>query len=113
VAFDRVRLVPENGHVGGLAVLDGRDIVATLYVLSPLVPAARIAIALHTAVDAVIAASDDESARFGVSVLPGDAGAWLRLIADDTITALAAQTAAAAAVHELLTGNAAPVIRKS
>jgi len=113
VAFDRVRLVPQGGHVGGLAVLDERDIVATLYVLSPLVPAARIVEALHAAVDTVVAASDDDRARFGVSVLPGDAGAWVRLIADDTITALAAQTAAAAAAHELLTGRPAPVIRKS
>jgi urease accessory protein len=113
VAFDRVRLVPEGGRVGGPAVLDGRDIFSTLYVLSPLVPAAQVAAALHAAVDAVISASDDDQARFGVSVLPGDAGAWLRLIGDDTITAIAAQTAAAAAAHELLTGRAAPRIRKS
>ncbi|SDH59222.1 urease accessory protein UreD [Microbacterium pygmaeum] len=113
LAIDRVRLVPERGHVGGLAVLDGRDIFASLYVLSGLVPAARIADALYAAVGAVVAASDDPSARFGVSVLPGDTGAWLRLIADDTITALASQTAAAAAAHELLTGRAAPRIRKS
>lgn len=113
VAFDRVRLVPRGGHVGGPAVLDGRDIVSSLYVLSPLAPAARIAEALHEAVAAVVAESDDDAVRFGVSALPGDAGAWLRLIGDDTITALAARTAAAAAAHELLTGRAAPVIRKS
>lgn len=113
VAFDRVRLAPVGGHVGGLAVLDGRDIVSTLYVFSPMVPAARIAEELHAAIGAVVAASEDNQARFGVSVLPGDAGAWMRLIADDTITALAAQTAAAAAAHKLLTGNVAPIIRKS
>jgi urease accessory protein len=37
----------------------------------------------------------------------------VRLIGDDTITSLAAQTAAAAAAHELLTGATAPLIRKS
>ncbi|MET0297135.1 MAG: urease accessory protein UreD [Microbacterium sp.] len=113
VAFDRVRLVPEAGQVGGLAVLDGRDVVSTLYVFSPLASAARIADALQSAVAEVVRASDDDTTRFGVSALPGDAGAWLRLIGDDTITALAAQTAASAAAHELLTGRAAPVIRKS
>lgn len=113
VAVDRVRLVPQGGRVGGLAVLDGRDIVSTLYVLSSRVPADRIAAALHAAVDEVVSASDDAAARFGVSALPGEAGAWMRLIADDTITSLAAQTAATAAAHEVLTGRAAPVIRKS
>lgn len=113
VAFDRVRLVPEDGQVGGLAVLDGREIVGMLYVFTPLVPAVKVAQVLHEAVAAVVEASDDDQARFGVSVLPGESGAWMRLIADDTITALAAQTAAAAAVHELLTGKRAPLIRKS
>lgn len=113
VAFDRMRLVPASGRVGGLAVLDGRDIVSTLYAISPLAPAGRIAEVLHEAVGAVVRDADDDGARFGVSTLPDEAGAWMRLLADDTITALAAQAAAAAAVHELLTGRPAPVIRKS
>lgn len=113
VAIDRVRLVPDAGRVGGMAVLHGRDIFSTLYVISARVPAAAMAERLRSAVEAVLAGSDDEAARFGVSVLPGESGAWLRLIADDTITALAVQTAAAAAAHELLTGSPAPVIRKS
>jgi urease accessory protein len=113
VAFDRVRLVPGSGATGGLAVLDGRDIVSTLYAISPSVPAGELADALHDAVAAVVADSDDESARFGVSALPGETGAWLRYLGDDTITSLAVQTAAAAAAHELLTGLRAPVIRKS
>jgi urease accessory protein len=113
LALDRVRLVPRQGPVGGLAVLDGRDIVSTLYVVSPRSGATRIADTLRDAVATVVAASDDSTVRFGVSTLPGDAGAWMRLIGDDTITALAARTAAAAAAHELLTGRPAPVVRKS
>ena len=112
VAFDRVRLVPRNDSVGGAAVLGDRDIVASLYVVSATRPAREIADALHDAADGVVRASDDDSARFGVTTLPGDTGAWLRFVGDDTITSTAVQTAAAAAAHELLTGAAAPRIRK-
>ncbi|WP_029145826.1 urease accessory protein UreD [Microbacterium luticocti] len=112
VAFDRVRLVPRDGHVGGAAVLGGRDVVASLYVVTDRVPAARIAEVLHETVTAVCAAADDDSARFGVSILPDDAGAWLRWVGDDTVLSTRVNTAAAAAVHELLTGLPAPHIRK-
>ncbi|MCR2792055.1 urease accessory protein UreD [Microbacterium sp. zg.Y625] len=112
VAIDRVRLVPRDGRVGGDAVLGGRDIVSSLYVVTPLQPAARVAAALHDAVAKVVAASADDSVRFGVSVLPADAGAWLRYAGNDTVTSLAVHTAAAAAVHELLTGRPAPLVRK-
>jgi urease accessory protein len=110
VALDRIRLVPENGRVGGLSVLAGHDIVSTLYAISPLAPAAQIAQALH---DAVAAVADEGTIRFGVSTLPDDAGAWLRVLSDDTIAALAPHRAASAAVHELLTGSPAPLSRKS
>lgn len=112
VAFDRARLVPRDGHVGGPAVLGGRDVVSSLYVVTPRVPAKQVAEALHETVARTVAESDDDSALFGVSVLPGDAGAWLRYVGDDTITSTAVQTAAAAAAHELITGDPAPLIRK-
>lgn len=112
VAFDRARFAPRDGHVGGLAVLGGRDVVASLYVLTPRVPAGQIAEVLHETVARTLADSEDGAALFGVSVLPGTAGAWLRYVGDDTITSTAVQTAAAAAVHELITGNTAPLIRK-
>jgi urease accessory protein len=112
VAFDRARLVPQGGRVGGLAVMAGRDVLASLYVVTPLVPAARVAEVLRETVAGVVAASDDDAALFGVSVLPGEAGAWLRYVGDDTVTSTAVQTAAAAAVHELVTGHPAPSIRK-
>lgn len=112
VAIDRVRLVPRDGRVGGDAVLGGRDVVTTLYVFTSAVPAREVADALHSATAEVVVDSDDAQARFGVSVLPGDAGAWLRFVGDDTITSAAVHRAAAAAAHELLTGLPAPTIRK-
>jgi urease accessory protein len=112
VAFDRVRLVPRGGRVGGPAVLGGRDVVSSLYVVTSRVPAREVADALHDAVGTVLADSPDEAARAGVSVLPHDAGAWLRFVGDDTVTSAAVATAAAAAMHELITGSPAPAIRK-
>jgi urease accessory protein len=112
VAFDRVRLVPSAHRLGGAAVLGGRDIVSTLYVLTPLVPARTVADALHEVADRTVADAADESARVGVSVLPGDSGAWLRFVGNDTVTSAAVATAAAGAMHELITGCPAPVIRK-
>ena len=112
VAFDRARLVPRNGHVGGLAVLGGRDVVSSLYVLTHRVSAATVAESLHEAASGALADSDDDAALFGVSVLPGDTGAWLRYVGDDTVTATGVRTAVAAAAHELITGAAAPLIRK-
>ncbi|HWM16946.1 MAG TPA: urease accessory protein UreD [Microbacterium sp.] len=112
VAFDRIRLVPRHGHVGGIAVLGGRDIVSSLYVLTQGVPARDLADALHETTARALDGCEDESARFGVSVLPGESGAWLRFVGDDTIISSAVQTAASAAVHELITGLPAPQIRK-
>lgn len=112
VAIDRARLIPRNGHVGGRAVLGGRDIMGSLYVLTRRVAPKQIAEALHESVARIIDDSEDADARFGVSTLPNDSGAWLRFVGNDTITSSAVQTAAAAAAHELITGYPAPVIRK-
>lgn len=109
LAVDRVRLVPENGRLE--AVLGDRDIVASLHVVSRAMPAARIADALRETVAGVIAG--DDSAVFGVSVLPYDGGAWLRLLSDDTVVVEKATMAAAMAAHELLLGTTAPLIRKT
>lgn len=115
VALDRVRLCPKDGTgeggaggVNGLGVLAGHDVLAMLYVFTPLVPAAQLAEAVNRAVTA-----SGGDLIFGVSTLPGDAGVWMRLVGNDTVAVAAANTAAAAAVHELLTGNRAPVIRKT
>lgn len=112
VAFDRVRLVPRAGEVGGRGVLGGRDIVSSLYAFTGRVPARVVADTLHDAVQRAVDAAPDRAARAGVSVLPHDCGAWLRYVGDDTVTSTAVLSAAAAAMHELLTGNPAPAIRK-
>nr|WP_304659850.1 urease accessory protein UreD [Arthrobacter sp. zg-Y1116] len=114
VALDRVRLSPGAGAhgavsgVSGLGVLANHDVLAMLYVFTPLVPAAQLADTLHRAL-----AESGGDVIFGVSTLPGDAGVWMRLVGNDTVAVAAANTAAASAVHELLTGKQAPAIRKS
>ena len=109
VVLDRVRLSPGDTGVDGLAVLAGRDALAMLYVVTPLKPAQEVADLLHQVLTDVA----DEDILFGVSVLPYDAGASLRMVGDDTVALAAAHTAAWSAVHEFLTGNAAPRMRKN
>jgi urease accessory protein len=50
---------------------------------------------------------------YGVSVLPEDAGAWLRLLGGDSPTVTAALRHAWDAVRRLLIGAPAPAMRKS
>ncbi|KAD3633233.1 urease accessory protein UreD [Arthrobacter yangruifuii] len=112
VALDRVRLSPGSGAggagVNGLDVLAGHDVLAMLYVFTPRAPTALLADTLLRAVG-----ESGGDLVFGVSTLPGDTGVWMRLVGNDTVAVAAANTAAASAVHELLTGRQAPVIRKS
>ncbi|MEU3562607.1 urease accessory protein UreD [Kitasatospora sp. NPDC006786] len=114
VALDTVRLEPSptgGGGVTGPAVLAGHDVMSSLYVLSPLAPAGRIADVLHEAV------ADCGRGRgellYGVSVLPQDSGAWLRLLGSDTRAVAAALRAAWDAVRRLLIGVPAPQLRKT
>lgn len=113
VALDRVRLCPgadgESSGVAGLGVLADHDVLAMLYVFTPRVPVAVLADRLHD----VLTEGFGDTVLFGVSALPGDTGVWLRLVGNDTVAVARANTAAASAVHELLTGVRAPVIRKS
>ncbi|MEU3571286.1 urease accessory protein UreD [Kitasatospora sp. NPDC036755] len=120
VALDTVRLEPAragnggnggNGGVTGPAVLAGHDVMSSLYVLSPLAPAGRIADVLHEAVAGRGQGHGD--LLYGVSVLPQDSGAWLRLLGSDTRTCAAALRAAWDAVRRLLIGVPAPELRKT
>lgn len=109
VVVDRVRLVPGDGPVVGPAVLGGHDVVSTLYAVTPLAPAALIADRLHEALAEGVVGAD---VRFGVSTLPDDSGAWLRLLGDDTVAMATALRRAWGTVRELLLGVPAPAIRK-
>lgn len=102
---DRVRLVPGAPGQAGMA---GRDIMASLYVISPLQPAGVLADHLHEA----LAPMTDDDTLFGVSVLPADCGAWVRLLGDDTVQLQRMTTVAWQATRELLLGVPAPRIRK-
>ncbi|WP_316524549.1 urease accessory protein UreD [Kitasatospora brasiliensis] len=110
VALDTVRLEPSadgGGGVTGPAVLAGHDVMSSLYVLSPLAPASRVADVLHEAL------ADHGGLLSGVSVLPQDSGAWLRLLGSDTRACAAALRAAWDAVRRLLIGAPAPDLRKT
>ncbi|MDG3016256.1 urease accessory protein UreD [Speluncibacter jeojiensis] len=106
VAVDAVRLDPGRARVTGPGVLAGHTLMSTFYAVSPLATPAAIADALH---DALSGHPVDR----GVSVLPHDAGAWVRMLADDPPAVTAALGAAWDAVRQLLTGVPAPALRKT
>lgn len=106
VALDAVRLEPTTSGVTGPAVLAGHDLMAGFFTLSPLDPATEIADALH-------AALADSQLLYGVSVLPQDSGAWLRVLGNDPIAVTAATAGAWDAVRRLLTDTPAPKLRRA
>ncbi|MEV0323118.1 urease accessory protein UreD [Streptomyces sp. NPDC050658] len=107
VALDVVRLDPKTSPgVSGPAVLAGHDLMAGFFAVSPLAPARDIADALHGALA-------ESGLLFGVSVLPQDCGAWLRVLGSDPIAVTAATECAWDAVRRLLTGTPAPKLRKA
>ncbi|MEY9938414.1 urease accessory protein UreD [Streptacidiphilus sp. MAP5-3] len=110
LALDTVRLTPgrNGGGVTGPAVLAGHDLVGTFYAVTPLAPAAEVADALFRALDGF-----GSGLLFGVSVLPGDCGAWLRVLGADSPAVTAALRHAWDAVRRLLIGAPAPELRKS
>ena len=109
VATDRIRLSPSERETGGLAVLGDHDVMSTLFVFTEQAPAREIADVLHEA----LAPARDDGVESGVSVLPGDSGAWVRLLGDDIeqVTRPLEQAWRSIRIH--LTGHAAPAIRKN
>ncbi|MFE7411914.1 urease accessory protein UreD [Streptomyces laurentii] len=107
LVVDTVRLDPaEPGSVTGPAVFAGHDLMATLYAVSPLAPATELADALHEALSAT-------GLAFGVSVLPDDCGAWVRILGSDSPAVTRALHTAWNAARRLLIGAPAPDLRKS
>jgi urease accessory protein len=80
--------------------------MSSLYVLTPLAPAGQVADTLHEALAGC-------GLLHGVSVLPQDSGAWLRLLGSDTRACAAALRTAWDAVRRLLIGAPAPDLRKT
>ncbi|MER7749686.1 urease accessory protein UreD [Streptomyces bacillaris] len=107
LAVDTQRLCPDTDRAGALgpAVFAGHDHVSSLYAVTGRAPATEVADVLHEAVAG-------HGVTYGVSVLPRECGAWLRLLDDSPVRVAAAHTAAWAAVHRLLTGHPAPPVRK-
>ncbi|NEA48276.1 urease accessory protein UreD [Streptomyces sp. SID10815] len=107
LVVDTVRLDPrEPGSVSGPAVFAGHDLMATLYAVTGLAPAAEVADTLHEALRA-------SGTAFGVSVLPDDCGAWARIMGSDSPTVTRALRTAWDAVRRLLIGLPAPDLRKT
>lgn len=109
VALDTVRLEPGGlggPGVTGPAVMAGHAVMACFFAVSPLAPARELANLLHdTLAGAELA--------YGVSVLPQECGAWVRVLGDRTEAVTQALTAAWDAVRRRLIGVPAPAIRKT
>ncbi|MFB6522248.1 urease accessory protein UreD [Streptomyces sp. NPDC056401] len=112
VALDTVRLEPggagESGgrSVDGPAVLAGHSVMACFFAVSPLAPARELADLLHTTLAG-------RGLPYGVSVLPQDCGAWVRVLGEHTEAVTRALGAVWDAVRRRLIGVPAPDLRKT
>ncbi|MFJ2420349.1 urease accessory protein UreD [Streptomyces brevispora] len=107
LAVDTLRLTPGRDGQGvlGPGVFAGHDHVASLFVVTDRTPAAELADTLHEALAPL-------GVLYGVSTLPRDCGAWVRLLDDSPIRVAAAHQIAWQSVRRLLTGHPAPDLRK-
>nr|WP_203601001.1 urease accessory protein UreD [Streptomyces sp. SID9727] len=107
LAVDTLRLAPGQPGTGvtGPGVFAGHDHVASLFVVTDRVPATGLSDTLHEALAGL-------GVLYGVSVLPRDCGAWVRLLDDSPVRVAEAHRAAWHAVRRLLTGHPPPDLRK-
>ncbi|WUG91334.1 urease accessory protein UreD [Streptomyces sp. NBC_00454] len=106
VALDTVRLEPGGSGVDGPAVLAGHCVMACFFAVSPLAPARELADLLH-------ATLAGRGLPYGVSVLPQECGAWVRVLGEHTEAVTLALVAAWDAVRRRLIGVPAPDLRKT
>lgn len=98
---DPLRLVPDEHPVSGPAVMRGFGVMASLYVITAARPAREVADVMHETLAAT-------GLHAGASVLPGDRGAWARMLGDRSPEVAAASARTWDAVRRLLTGVPAP-----
>lgn len=108
LVLDRLRLTPglTPDGISGPGLLGDADQVATLHVIGDAVPADQVAGAIRDA----LAGAD---LRWGVSVLPGEQGAWVRMVGSDSPVLDRAMRDAWDAARRRLLGVPAPRMRKS
>lgn len=102
---DPLRLVPREQEVTGPAVMDGFGLLSSLYVITRARPAQEVADAMHETLAGT-------GLRAGASVLPGDHGAWARILGMESPEVEAAFRLAWDAVRRLLLGVPAPERRR-
>jgi len=98
---DPLRLVPEEDPVTGPAALDGFGVLSSLYVVTGAKSARTVADTMHEALAGT-------GLRAGASVLPGERGAWARILGDESPEVGAAFARLWDAVRRLLLGVPAP-----
>lgn len=106
VVIDTMRLVPRRSPVTGPGVLGTSSLAATLHAISPLLTPADLADVLHAALAGF-------PVTYGVSVLPQDAGAWVRMLGTDPPAVAGAMRTAWDAARQALIGVPAPAMRKA
>ncbi|WP_242614693.1 urease accessory protein UreD [Actinomadura roseirufa] len=98
---DPLRLVPEENPPVGPAVMGGFGVMATLYVVTGAKPAQEVADAMHGALSGTGLVG-------GASVLPGECGAWARVLGERSPEVDAAFLRVWDAARLLLLGVPAP-----
>lgn len=108
LVLDRVRLTPglTPDGISGPGLLGGADQIAALHVVSDEAPAEELADAMRAALAGV-------DLRWGVSVLPGACGAWVRMVGSRSPVLDRAMRDAWDAARQRLLGVPAPRMRKS
>lgn len=101
---DPLRLVPGERAVTGPAVMDRYGVLASLYVVTGARPARVLADAMHEVLTRT-------GSRAGAGVLPGERGAWARVLGERSPEVEAAFGQALDAVRGLLPGASAPASR--